>query len=333
MIESYVDLQALGTHQEASDLFTTPLLEMHGLIFNRRHGLLICASCCVGLPLNYAATHLSAGTVETWDDDNSNLAHFRAEHPMLVGVETDKERELFKNSLIESLISHKVITSQDSVLDGFGNETWRDNGENIFCTDETPIQGVRINPGYRCKRCPCVGRSLWYVKNHKHHSGTEKGLKARPHDVLGPIHVQTFSEIYRLFYEVKSYPIFLSSQVDRTQLPALQLLENEQAQMLKTLPDVQPLGPELRTLPPIFRDGGIESWLRLSDRRKLSSMLPQIPAAFTQKKTSLFSKYEMQYFSYLRRILSFFKMATSTRKFLSFLQMDLGQRPVSPLNL
>lgn len=265
---------------------------MHGLIFNHRHGLLICTSCCIGLPLTSVATHLSYPTVRTWDDSTGKWVEFKAEHPRLIGVNNSKQRTSFKTSLVKNLIKHRIITSAAGVLDGSSNAKWRANGDDRICTDGTPVQGVRTNLGYVCDKCPAVGRSLMFLKNHKHRSGPDKGMKARPADVIGPVQTQTFTETYRRFYLVHSDPSFLPKQTDHTatQFPALQLLANEQTEMLKTIPDMKSLGPELRRLPPIFRDGGIEPWLRLFDRRQLSSMLPQIPNSGTQMKTSRYSK-------------------------------------------
>lgn len=265
---------------------------MHGLVFNRRHGLIICASCCIGLPLTHVSAHLSAETIDTWDDENDRMLEFKTRHPTLVGINTTKQKQAFKESLLKSLIEHDAIKSRKSVLDGTSNDSWRKNGDRIR-TDGTPVQGVRTSQGYYCGKCSCIGRSYMFVMNHEHREGPHKDFKARTEDVLGPVEIQSFSELYKVFYTVNSWPAFLPRQMDLTvsNPSALRVLETEQSQMLKTLPDImKSLGPQLKTLPPIYRDGGIETWLSLFDRDRLFSMLPQIPDAATQKKKSLYSK-------------------------------------------
>jgi hypothetical protein len=130
------------------------------------------------------------------------------------------------------------------------------------------------------------------MKCHIHAKGNSEGLKAKPQEISDGIIVQTFSERFRHFFPVLSNPHFLPSQIACTpsELSALQVLENEHARILQTVPETKTFDPELRTLAPIFRDGGIEPWLKRFDRRQLSSLLPEVPPANSQKKSSLYTR-------------------------------------------
>lgn len=244
----------------------------------------------MGLALTSVISHLSSDTVRTWDDETSKWIEFKAEHPRLAGVISNRQREVFRESLVKDLIKHRVITSRARILDG-NTTTWRQNGDKIR-TDGTPVQGVRSSLGYKCVKCPVAGRAFQYMRNHKHTEGDSEGIQARTGDILDGVQVQTFSENYRLFFPVFSDPLFLPNQMAHTpsELSALQILDNEQDRILQTVPATKNFGPELRTLAPIFRDGGIEPWLRQFDRRQLSSLLPVVPDASTQKKSSVYTR-------------------------------------------
>lgn len=245
----------------------------------------------MGLALTSVISHLSSDTVRTWDDNLRKWMEFKAEHPRLAGVITAHQREAFLESLVKDLIKHHVITSRAGILDGNSATTWRQNGDKIR-TNGTPVQGVRTNLGYTCKKCPVAGRAFNFMLHHDHTEGEAKGFRAKTVDILDGVQVQTFSENYSLFFPVFSDPCFLPEQMVRTpsKLSALEIFENEQDRILQTVPEMKNLGPELRTLPPIFRDGGIEPWLRQFDRHQLSSLLPVVPVASTQKKSSVYTR-------------------------------------------
>jgi hypothetical protein len=245
----------------------------------------------MGLPLSSVAPHLSSDTVRTWDETACEWTHFKAEHPRLAGITTDRRKETFKDSLVKDLIKHRVITSRARILDGTQLTWWQNNGDKLR-TDGTPVQGLRTYSGFTCKKCSVVGRSFEFMKSHIHTDGNSEGLKAKPTEISGGIIVQTFSERFRYFFPVLSDPLFLPSQIDCTpsEFSALQVLENEQARILQTVPETKTFDPELRTLAPIFRDGGIEPRLKQFDRRQLSSLLPEVPPVNSQKKSSLYTR-------------------------------------------
>jgi hypothetical protein len=130
------------------------------------------------------------------------------------------------------------------------------------------------------------------MSKHIHSDGEYEGAKACTGDLDTGVHIQTFTESYKLFFSVNSDPLFFPNQSvpNVSEFSPMQLLDNEQARILQALPSTQIFGPDLRTLPPIFRDTGIEPWLRLFDRRQLLGLLPELPNAATQEKSSPYAK-------------------------------------------
>jgi hypothetical protein len=131
----------------------------------------------MGLALTSVISHLSSDTVRTWDDETSKWIEFKAEHPRLAGVISNRQREVFRESLVKDLIKHRVITSRARILDG-NTTTWRQNGDKIR-TDGTPVQGVRSSLGYKCVKCPVAGRAFQFMRNHKHTEGDSEGNSSK----------------------------------------------------------------------------------------------------------------------------------------------------------
>ncbi|KAF8868271.1 hypothetical protein CPB84DRAFT_1756584 [Gymnopilus junonius] len=69
---------------------------------------------------------------------------FKAEHPILPGVHTRVQKNIFKESLVKSLIKEGVITSHKEILDSYNNTSWRENGDRIL-TDGTPVQASELS--------------------------------------------------------------------------------------------------------------------------------------------------------------------------------------------
>lgn len=242
------------------------------------------------------AGHLQDSTVNAWDKKEARYIRVPAFHPKLV-ITNDEFKANFVDSLVKSLIKAKVISSPNEILDGRDYPSWQ---KNSIRTDGTPVNGIRSDPGYRCKKCSMAGRSWPAICQHKHISGEFEGKKAKSSDVDidDKIKVQTFSEVYSIHFVIQSEPLLAPiltplSNHDNDPDAALEFLVKEQSRIMETVPNPKSIAPDSKALPPIFHSG-IEQWLKEFDRKILHSRFPSIPHAQTQKSSSMFS--------YLRRV-------------------------------
>lgn len=289
-VAKFVEVPRELAPQVSSDLVSGPFLEENGLVFNVKHKLVICKSCCVGFPLSSASTHLTNELMRTWDNDTRMSEKFKAGHPVLIGVETPVDKADFVDKLVQDLISIGAVQKQSEILDASFIPDWK---KLLVYTDGTPVEGIRTHIGFACSSCSYALRTYDGMRNHLHFSGPREGQRVVPsRDIMENVELQTFSESFPHFYIVYSTPNSNRHTTESTapaDIPALSVFEQEESRLLKTYQSAK-TGPNLRTLAPIFRDGGIEHWLSQFERSQISFLLPGIPLADVKKPSSVFMR-------------------------------------------
>jgi len=247
----------------------TPLLEEHGLVFNKRWNLMICRSCKEGLPLRSIPEHLMAAELSRWDKSIGKKAPITTNHipvpPMRNGSAAAK---VFINQLAQSLIIGGHIRSKDDILDAGSTPEWVKKFSSL---PHNPVEGITVFDGW----IDDSGRAL---RTRNGFSGSNKPIARKKTPIIKKCLIQTFTETYPNFFPVRS----TQKEEEAPKQPALQpmdLLRLEKSRLLSQIPSLGKSATDRRALLPIFVDSGIEGWLDQFDRSTLYSQLPQCPAA------------------------------------------------------
>jgi len=251
-----------------SDLVTTPLLEEHGLAFNKCWNLMICRSCKEGLPLRSVPEHLMAEELSRWDKSVNKKAPITTNHipvpPMRTGSVAARA---FIDKLAQSLISSGYILSKGDVMDGGSSPEWVKQFPSL---PHKPVEGIRVFDGW----IDDSGRAL---RRRNGFSASKKSI-TRKTPIIKPCFLQTFTETYPNLFPVRA----TRKEEAAPEHPALEpmdLLRLEKSRLLSQIPSLGKSATDRRALLPIFVDSGIEGWLDQFDRSMLYSQLPQHPAA------------------------------------------------------
>ncbi|KJA23350.1 hypothetical protein HYPSUDRAFT_201379 [Hypholoma sublateritium FD-334 SS-4] len=281
-------------HSEPSCLVSGPFLDLNGLVFNTKHKLIICKSCRVGLPLCGVVNHLSKNSLRTWDNETKAWQLFKVTHPVLRGVKSTIAKNKFLGTLAKDLIDIGAISNLSEILNAPNATAWK---EQPICTDGIPVEGIRIDLGHICSVCKYAIRTYDRIRCHAHIDGPKKDISANSRDIIRDVELQTFSEIWPHFFVVySSHPCPIITPTSPENTSVLGHLEQEQKRILQTYTSTN-TGPTRDTLPPIFRDGGIEPWLAQFERSNISLLLPRVPLATDNKKPALFMPLRAAIFS------------------------------------
>lgn len=247
----------------------TPLLEEHGLVFNKRWNLMICRSCKEGLPLRSIPEHLRATELSRWDKSIGKKAPITTNHipvpPMRNGTVAAK---VFINQLAQSLIIGGHIRSKDDILDAGSTPEWVKKFPSL---PHNPVEGITVFRGW-------IDDSGRAMRTRNGFWASNKPIARKKTPILKKCFIQTFTEIYPNFFPVRS----AQNEEEAPKQPALQpmdLLRLEKSRLLSQIPSLGKTATDRRALLPIFVDSGIEGWLDQFDRSTLYSQLPQCPEA------------------------------------------------------
>jgi hypothetical protein len=243
----------------------TPLLEEHGLVFNKVWNLMICRSCKEGLPLRSIPEHLTASELSRWDKSIGKKARTITNHipvpPMKVRSAAARS---FINQLAQSLISDGYIQSKDDILDAASIVEWVAKFPSL---PVEPVEGIAVFDGW-------VNDSNHVVRN-KRGLSSNKGTKT---PIMTKAFVQTFTETYpKLFTVQYIQKEELEEAPKQLMLQPMDLLHLEKSRLLSGIPALIQSSTDRRALLPIFVDSGIENWLNQFDRSTLSSQFPHCP--------------------------------------------------------
>ena len=120
----------------------TPLLEEHGLVFNKCWNLIICRSCKEGLPLRSIPEHLMATELSRWDRSIGKKAPTPTNHiPVPPMRSSSAAAKVFVNQLAQSLISGGYIRSKGDILDAGSTPEWVKKFPSL---PHKPVEGIAV---------------------------------------------------------------------------------------------------------------------------------------------------------------------------------------------
>lgn len=262
-----------------SDLVTTPLLEEHGLSFNKHWNLIICRSCKEGLPLRSVPAHLMAQELSRWDKSVDKKAPITTNHISVPIMKTGSvAARVFIDKLADSLISSGYIRSKGDILDASSSPEWVKQFPSL---PHKPVEGIAVFCGW----VDDSGRAL----RKRNGFGTSNKLVTRKTPIIKPCFLQTFTETYPHFFPVRSTQN-VEVAPEQPALEPMDLLRLEKSRLLSQIPSLGQSATDRRALLPIFVDSGIEGWLDQFDRSTLCSQLPQCPAAGKKSTPKLYAR-------------------------------------------
>ena len=288
------------------DLVTTPTLSKFGLVFNKSLRLIICSTCCEGLPLCSVRSHLRAESASraTYQHGAWHLANVEFRHPGQACIPPPK---LFKERLISSLIEANIITDADEILDSDKGTGWIIRAMASLSPSETEeeldaIAGLRKydhSLGCNFPECDYTCRTLNTIQSHWSKTASHKGYaKLQGRSRYRHVTTQTLCEFpgYEKFFRVREpdkkkksvQPSSGSPEVNfKSEGEFLKMMANMMHEQKNDVMEELNLSPiaDQKTILPFIRDSRIEGFTKKHERTVPQLRPPPIQAIDTKYRT------------------------------------------------